>query len=287
MIRRRDGYTLMELLTVIAIISVLAGLIFPVASSAKRRARQAQCMNNMYQIFTAIKQFQLDEHRYPEFIAGPVQWNTGTAVAPVIVYADSGTLVPLEYHTGMMYGSTGGNGRQVALFPEYIPSIATLKCPFTDLNGDDNRKYTTGAMGDPPVAVPQDIVDDPMFTVLSGTNATRALGVNGTESDAFSLYKYSSYDYQKPPGMTIDEVHYSVMWSNAALTDPNVPRQLKWRTPPEETVVTWCSHHRSSDSSTGVPQTSSKDICLFLDGHVKQVPSLGMEPFTNGWLAPP
>lgn len=307
--RRRDGYTLIELLTVIAIIGVLASLIFPVASIAKRRARQAQCMNNMYQIFTALKQFQLDEHRYPDFIAGPVQWNTGTEQAPVIVYTDTaaGTIIPLQNNTGMMGGSNGGNGRLVALYPEYITNLSTLRCPFTDLNGDNNRKYTTGATGtgtatDPFVPVPGDIELDPMWDVLNNrlspavTDALRAKGPNGDASIAFSVYKCSSYDYQKPPGYLpgdTGQIHYSTVWAKGS--DPSVTRQLKWRTPPEDTVVTWCSHHRSNDKpdaqGRSVPLSSSKDICLFLDGHVKQVPSRPMEvpdsSWTNGWQAAP
>lgn len=293
--RKKDGYTLMELLTVIAIIGVLAGLIFPVAASAKRRARQAQCINNMYQIFTALKQFQLDEHRYPEFIAGPVQFKNGTT------FSYTGTdIVPLENNTGMMITPTGtANGRPIALYPEYISNFRTLQCPFTDLNGDDNRKYGTGLKPDG-TSEPLDIVDDPMFTVAVRTAfRTSGTGTSGTGMNmkAFSLYKCSSYDYEKPPGFNsmsdpalANQAHYSLAWKwvpgNDPDLDPAITRQLKWRTPPEDTVVTWCSHHRSNDAS-GAPLQSSKDICLFLDGHVKQVASPDMEPFTKGWLAAP
>ncbi|HET6453864.1 MAG TPA: type II secretion system protein [Armatimonadota bacterium] len=294
LIRRRDGYTLMELLTVIAIIAVLAGLIFPVAAGAKRKARQAQCINNMYQIFTAIKQFQLDEHRYPDFIAGPVQWNTGSEPAPKIVYSPGGNLVKLEDNTGMMGGTTGGNGRLVALYPEYIPNFGPLKCPFSDLNAE-HRQYTTGNPAVGPSEATSDIEADPMFAVLNGTtDDMRAKGVN---DNPFWVYKYSSYDYQKPPGYLptdLGQIHYSTVWKagNDPVANPNITRQLKWRTPPEDTVITWCSHHRSNGSTDGagrsVPLSSSKDIVLFLDGHVKQDASLDMEPWaTKGWLAAP
>jgi prepilin-type N-terminal cleavage/methylation domain-containing protein/prepilin-type processing-associated H-X9-DG protein len=287
LIRRRDGYTLMELLTVIAIIAVLAGLIFPVAAGAKRKARQAQCINNMYQIFTAIKQFQLDEHRYPDFIAGPVQWNTGSATAPVIVYSPGGNLVKLGDNTGMTGGTTGGNGRLAALYPEYIPNLASLKCPFSDQNGE-NRQYTTGNPDVAATVATSDIEADPMFAVLNGNGATDAMRAKGTQNgEAYWVYKYSSYDYQKPHPRTADhpgEIHYSTVWmaGNDPVANPNITRQLKWRTPPEDTVITWCSHHRSNDNS-GNPLHSSKDIVLFLDGHVKQDASIDMEPWTDGW----
>jgi prepilin-type N-terminal cleavage/methylation domain-containing protein/prepilin-type processing-associated H-X9-DG protein len=44
--RRRLGFTLAELLTVLAIMLVLAGLLFPVFSAAKEAARRGQCLTN-------------------------------------------------------------------------------------------------------------------------------------------------------------------------------------------------------------------------------------------------
>ena len=276
--RKRDGYTLMELLTVIAIIGVLAALIFPVAAGAKRRARQAQCMNNMYQIFTALKQFQLDEKRYPEFIAGPVQFreNPSDPNSQIVYSGSADQIVPLEKHTGMVGGSTGGNGRLISLYPEYITVINLLKCPFSDLNGDDNLAYTTGQVN--PITTEPDIVADPMYTVLN------SLGITDTfrAAQRYYLYKYSSYDYQKPLYRVDDQVHYSTAWSND-MANPNVTRQLRWRTPPEDTVISWCSHHRAS-ASGGAPKPSSKDIFLFLDGHAKQISSGSIENATpNQW----
>ena len=293
---RRDGYTLMEMLVVIAIIGVLAGLIFPVAATAKARARQAQCMNNMYQIFTALKQFQLDEKRYPEFIAGPVQWKDSQGKYSYQYNSAPG--VPLNENTGMVGGTNGGNGRAVALYPEYISGIGPLKCPDTSINGETNqaeRQYRLVTTAEVDGVTVVYIVQDPMYPRLSAFPAGRvpwrgkgleAIGPNFGKG-AFWLYKYSSYDYQKPPGPGVDEVHYSPAWADF---DPNVPlrdqadvqRQLRWRTPPEDTVVTWCSHHRRVDGA-GNPVSGSKDIVLFLDGHTKVMASQDLEP----WYGPP
>nr|CAA9240232.1 hypothetical protein AVDCRST_MAG63-1499 [uncultured Armatimonadetes bacterium] len=60
------GFTLVELLTVIAIIAVLAGIIFPVFATAREKARQATCQSNLRQIGMAIQMYASDyDGQYP------------------------------------------------------------------------------------------------------------------------------------------------------------------------------------------------------------------------------
>jgi prepilin-type N-terminal cleavage/methylation domain-containing protein len=45
--KHREGFTLMELLVVIGIIGILAGLILSAVSAAKGHARRIGCVNNL------------------------------------------------------------------------------------------------------------------------------------------------------------------------------------------------------------------------------------------------
>jgi prepilin-type N-terminal cleavage/methylation domain-containing protein len=68
-----DGFTLVELLVVVALLTVLAGLLFPVLAQARDRARQTTCLSNLRQIGQAQLQYLEDwDERFPDwFLPGP------------------------------------------------------------------------------------------------------------------------------------------------------------------------------------------------------------------------
>ncbi|MFA6960908.1 MAG: prepilin-type N-terminal cleavage/methylation domain-containing protein [Opitutaceae bacterium] len=61
-IRPVRGFTLVELLTVIAIVGVLAGILIPVISSARARSKSAACMGNLRQIGVAMQLYAKANH---------------------------------------------------------------------------------------------------------------------------------------------------------------------------------------------------------------------------------
>ena len=54
------AFTLVELLTVIAIIAVLAAILFPVFASARAKARQTACLSNLKQVGLAVQMYAQD-----------------------------------------------------------------------------------------------------------------------------------------------------------------------------------------------------------------------------------
>ena len=59
-VNKAKGFTLLELVVVVAIISILAALLLPALGRAKAKAQQPACMNNLRQIGLAIHMYAED-----------------------------------------------------------------------------------------------------------------------------------------------------------------------------------------------------------------------------------
>jgi prepilin-type N-terminal cleavage/methylation domain-containing protein/prepilin-type processing-associated H-X9-DG protein len=85
------AFTLIELLVVIAIIAILAALLLPVLTTAKKKASQATCINNLKQLVMGMRLYLDDNkgifpgiasHMYGYQPEDWIYWRTNTALYP-------------------------------------------------------------------------------------------------------------------------------------------------------------------------------------------------------------
>lgn len=74
------GFTLIELMIVVAIIAILAGILIPNFVNARSQAQTAACESNLRSIATALELYYADNQIYPTA--------TAAAVAPALLTAN-------------------------------------------------------------------------------------------------------------------------------------------------------------------------------------------------------
>ncbi|EIP98362.1 prepilin-type N-terminal cleavage/methylation domain-containing protein [Opitutaceae bacterium TAV1] len=69
------AFTLIELLTVIAIIGILAAIIIPTVGKVREKAHQARCASNLRQLFTALALFAGEnKDKTPKGLENNIEW---------------------------------------------------------------------------------------------------------------------------------------------------------------------------------------------------------------------
>lgn len=123
---RRQGFTLVELLVVIAIIGVLIGLLLPAVQSARESARRSSCTNNLKQHGLAFHNYASSFGAFPKSrpldkqspTPGEMSWST-----LLLNYIEEGSLSSLYDQTQPWTSSTNVNAGRTVIRSYICPTV--------------------------------------------------------------------------------------------------------------------------------------------------------------------
>jgi len=89
--KRRGGFTLVEIMIVVAIIALLAAIAVPGFLRARKRSQASRILNDLRMIDAAVDQYAIETNRSTNFVVGTTDWtnylkkgsmlfNTGTSL---------------------------------------------------------------------------------------------------------------------------------------------------------------------------------------------------------------
>ena len=282
--QRRRAFTLIELLIVVAIIAILAALIFPSFSSAREDARQKSCSSNLREIGLAVQMYRIEEREYPMSLGvllppaatpSPAALPGATAYAPKLDNTNATLFIddPTNPNNACAPDNTcpniGGTG--------YLRDTKYLLC-------SDDRSASVqprSSYGDLSTGIP-----DLAPTVLPTTPedlSRRTWNFWGLRNDGVAYNNQATaavpnsvarttVPYQNVNPLLVDPVRPYVAPDAPSGGAPDtyrvnvVKNSLSNRFAPSNTIITYCAYHRLFS-----PSDSSRDLILRVDGTVKSV----------------
>ena len=126
----RAAFTLVELLVAVAVIGILASLLFPALARAKQRAHTAHCFNNLRQLGIAARMYW-DDH-------------DDTAFKYLVGFTNGGALYWFGWIASGSEGERDFDATSGALYP-YLQGRGIELCPALDYYARHFKLKATGA----------------------------------------------------------------------------------------------------------------------------------------------
>ena len=181
-LKRKSGFTLIEVLVVISIIALLAALLFPVFARARENARRTSCLSNLKQIGLGLMQYTqdydeqntrswygvnsgpsdaTDKYKWMDAIYPYVKseqiFNCPSHTLPVNIPPSTSIFDSYKFRDGTQWGSYAANVTYFSdgnLNPFLSRALASWESPSTTVYAVDGvgRFEIAWATGNPPIS---------------------------------------------------------------------------------------------------------------------------------------
>lgn len=238
------GFTLTELLIVLAVVALVSALSFAGFSSLTNSNRRTSCQANMTQIYAAVRQYAADEGGFPFYRpTATAPDNKGIGLWALFAFPDAND-----------FDRIAPPPASDVAFPRplerYLRASRNLHCPADT----DQTNLTMPNPLDPTGTDPDeaDIVYNPDY-----------LSYQVEDPDNAGIYTYQPErtDDRSDAAWRRQLLHFDSALDADGDGNPDLVR----RPPMDNTIVTWCSYHRSGSTPL--------DNVLFYDGSVQVVPT--------------
>jgi len=242
---RSGAFTLIELLVVIAIIAILAAMIMPALSSAKQKAQQTACLNNLKQLGLGTMTY-IDEHE--DAFPGIASQNMGFNESDWIYWRTNDTAHPVE--KSPIVAQLSGASRSL------------FRCP---MDKDDSDRFASADAVNGPYLYSYSLTGYGFQPAVMDSDGTFNQGMSSAVDPAtgkFTPFKQSAVKNPSLKIMYAEEPGTSKPWDN-----PNGSAPIndgRWYT--GNTLT--CRH-------------GGKANVTFADSHVQLVPSDFGDDITN------
>ena len=281
---RKGGFTLIEIIVVLAIAALLSAILFSSFKSVNEGNKKTSCQTNMVQIYQALRLYGQDfSGEFPSYNPnGVVEGTTsnpraaaGLGLWALYSYPASDQL-DCDGRTTQLPASSDSDNNQAPL-ASYIKSPRSFHCPYDDFDRTVVTPRPAGCRV--PTATTTLNSSQLEYKNASGVtyfnpfyNSYQTADDQAATANPTDLAPYSSF---RSPGASRQLVYYN---SQTAPSDINPQRRT-----PDTTVITWCRFHRKTDKDGNtVDRPSNSDNVLFMDGTVRYLPT--KQPIGTGTL---